>query len=112
MFFFLMIRQPPRSTRTDTLFPYTTLFLSVDARLAFPRSSQQYRQADGLDRWPRYSVLLPERCRVLRIRLGQRYGLLDPGYFALRAPLGASRPPSAVGTIGRASCRERVCPYV
>src|SRR3546814_1160843 len=26
LFFFFMIRQPPRSTRTDTLFPYTTLF--------------------------------------------------------------------------------------
>src|SRR3546814_4901904 len=35
-FFFLMIRRPPRSTRTDTLFPYTTLFRSVgrDLRLA------------------------------------------------------------------------------
>src|SRR3546814_20683403 len=29
--FFLMIRPPPRSTRTDTLFPYTTLFRSVTA---------------------------------------------------------------------------------
>src|SRR3546814_20339545 len=28
LFFFLMIRRPPRSTRTDTLFPYTTLFRS------------------------------------------------------------------------------------
>src|SRR3546814_1631939 len=28
MFFFFMIRRPPRSTRTDTLFPYTTLFRS------------------------------------------------------------------------------------
>src|SRR3546814_5885282 len=28
-FFFLMIRLPPRSTLTDTLFPYTTLFRSV-----------------------------------------------------------------------------------
>src|SRR3546814_4935449 len=28
MFFFVMIRRPPRSTRTDTLFPYTTLFRS------------------------------------------------------------------------------------
>src|SRR3546814_16848862 len=28
-FFFLMIRRPPRSTRTDTLFPYTPLFRSV-----------------------------------------------------------------------------------
>src|SRR3546814_4897596 len=29
--FFLMIRLPPRSTRTDTLFPYTTLFRSKDS---------------------------------------------------------------------------------
>src|SRR3546814_19856034 len=29
IFFFLMIRRPPRSTRTDTLFPYTTLFRST-----------------------------------------------------------------------------------
>src|SRR3546814_11813844 len=28
VFFFLMIRRPPRSTRTDTLIPYTTLFRS------------------------------------------------------------------------------------
>src|SRR3546814_14518368 len=28
LFFFLMILRPPRSTRTDTLFPYTTLFRS------------------------------------------------------------------------------------
>src|SRR3546814_19294717 len=31
-FFFLMRRRPPRSTRTDTLFPYTTLFRSRAAR--------------------------------------------------------------------------------
>src|SRR3546814_10750290 len=31
--FFLMIRRPPRSTRTDTLFPYTTLFRSLDPRV-------------------------------------------------------------------------------
>src|SRR3546814_15652166 len=34
--FFLMIRRPPRSTRTDTLFPYTTLFRSVAAPAAGP----------------------------------------------------------------------------
>src|SRR3546814_1424148 len=28
-----MIRRPPRSTRTDTLFPYTTLFRSIDIQL-------------------------------------------------------------------------------
>src|SRR3546814_14749165 len=30
--FFLMIRRPPKSTRTDTLFPYTTLFRSDERR--------------------------------------------------------------------------------
>src|SRR3546814_2211822 len=34
--FFLMIRRPPRSTRTDTLFPYTTLFRSTGERFAQP----------------------------------------------------------------------------
>src|SRR3546814_19410442 len=50
-FFFLMIRRPPRSTRTDTLFPYTTLFRSyktVDTCLVarkefgFPSNSLEY----------------------------------------------------------------------
>src|SRR3546814_11732875 len=31
--FFLMRRRPPRSTRTDTLFPYTTLFRSAARRM-------------------------------------------------------------------------------
>src|SRR3546814_10076340 len=35
--FFLMIRRPPRSTRTDTLFPYTTLFRSARARVGLTR---------------------------------------------------------------------------
>src|SRR3546814_17210735 len=33
--FFLMIRRPPRSTRTDTLFPYTTLFRSYAATASY-----------------------------------------------------------------------------
>src|SRR3546814_8163426 len=41
VFFFLMIRRPPRSTRTDTLFPYTTLFRAADAaRLAAVRADR------------------------------------------------------------------------
>src|SRR3546814_1388409 len=35
--FFLMIRRPPRSTRTDTLFPYTTLFRSDAGRASVAR---------------------------------------------------------------------------
>src|SRR3546814_18474412 len=38
MFCFLMIRRPPRSTRTDTLLPYTTLFRSEDSRRPLPRA--------------------------------------------------------------------------
>src|SRR3546814_19038001 len=34
--FFLQLRLPPRSTRTDTRFPYTALFRSADARLPSP----------------------------------------------------------------------------
>src|SRR3546814_9178585 len=34
-----MIRRPPRSTRTDTLFPYTTLFRSVLGRLRLDRKN-------------------------------------------------------------------------
>src|SRR3546814_1195814 len=39
-FFILMIRRPPRSTRTDTLFPYTTLFRSP----ACPRTARARRR--------------------------------------------------------------------
>src|SRR3546814_14396392 len=35
--FFLMIRRPPRSTRTDTLFPYTTLFRSATLNMMLGR---------------------------------------------------------------------------
>src|SRR3546814_3084522 len=47
MFFFLMIRRPPRSTRTDTLFPYTTLFRSaawIDDRFADAEREAGLRQ--------------------------------------------------------------------
>src|SRR3546814_3677449 len=44
VFFFLMIRRPPRSTRTDTLFPYTTLFRSDLAIVAVDRRLELLRQ--------------------------------------------------------------------
>src|SRR3546814_12903503 len=48
-FFFLMIRRPPRSTRTDTLFPYTTLFRSARSaeRLPVPSALPLCRLAAG-----------------------------------------------------------------
>src|SRR3546814_5173534 len=47
--FFLMIRRPPRSTRTDTLFPYTTLFRSLEAR-ALAAIAAILGASAGLDR--------------------------------------------------------------
>src|SRR3546814_3375373 len=44
---FLRIRRPPRSTRTDTLFPYTTLFRSAEALGVQQRRLELARDGDG-----------------------------------------------------------------
>src|SRR3546814_9025820 len=61
--FFLMIRRPPRSTRTDTLFPYTTLF----------RSFKSFR-------WPGLMSLSPttRSPRLLRSRTDRKSTRLNP----------------------------------
>src|SRR3546814_9349531 len=48
-----MIRRPPRSTRTDTLFPYTTLFRSTrrvegEAAAGLPAAARQSRRSDAV----------------------------------------------------------------
>src|SRR3546814_16213354 len=52
VFFFLMIRRPPRSTRTDTLFPYTTLFRSCRSRADWDKQLPSLRDR-GADRFQR-----------------------------------------------------------
>src|SRR3546814_1681001 len=42
-----MIRRPPRSTRTDTLFPYTTLFRSIEVVGMLPQVDDQQRARSG-----------------------------------------------------------------
>src|SRR3546814_5807462 len=59
LLFFLMIRRPPRSTRTDTLFPYTTLFRSVDQ--ASHRRTLWPRRAGARQLHPRGSARGPGR---------------------------------------------------
>src|SRR3546814_19644993 len=68
--FFLMIRRPPRSTRTDTLFPYTTLFRShsLPARQQ-PRSPRVGRQRQEIT---------DERPRCRRPGGGPRPEVTDP----------------------------------
>src|SRR3546814_16626738 len=45
-----MIRRPPRSTRTDTLFPYTTLFLSSILAAQHRRAVAHLHAGDGAER--------------------------------------------------------------
>src|SRR3546814_20069209 len=70
-FFFLMIRRPPRSTRTDTLFPYTTL--SRSAAQASTRScggTNGHRGAIAAGCWHAGRASGPGlRCRVAAGRL-------------------------------------------
>src|SRR3546814_15247370 len=55
-----MIRRPPRSTRTDTLFPYTTLFRSRTAGIGqCPRTFGNAAFAGGIERVELRGLLLP-----------------------------------------------------
>src|SRR3546814_16978511 len=72
-FFFLMIRRPPRSTRNDTLFPYTTLFRSPHR---IERGDREWRPAERRGRqWPRHPggepCCRPEALRSARPGAGQ-----------------------------------------
>src|SRR3546814_9034597 len=58
--FLLMIRRPPRSTRTDTLFPYTTLFRSPDQD-AQRRNRRLLRAFPGHARSHRIAQPAPDR---------------------------------------------------
>src|SRR3546814_15138941 len=61
VFFFLMIRRPPRSTRTDTLFPYTTLFrslLGAEVTLVDTPAEAEAAMAEIVDRIGAFSVPL------------------------------------------------------
>src|SRR3546814_2062060 len=69
-FFFLMIRRPPRSTRTDTLFPYTTLFRSRPrrgrCRAAVRRRGRDRPPSRDGQRGKRQSAPRPLRVRASR----------------------------------------------
>src|SRR3546814_8072351 len=71
--FFLMLRRPPRSTRTDTLFPYTTLVRSHSGGIA-----KAHDLHFGVDYWPAETILshpdFPEARRVYLDRVLALYG--------------------------------------
>src|SRR3546814_18583556 len=92
-FFFLMIRRPPRSTRTDTLFPYTTLFRSQRRHaLAAPEFEPDgVTMADHRRR--------PRNHRTFGPQFGQKMARDQDSHGALGAVQqhGRRRPPLATG---------------
>src|SRR3546814_5253571 len=68
-----MQRLPPRSTRTDTLFPYTTLFRSIDAIAPAPTSAPNSRRRTGRPARSRSaSVISSHIASLLRTRFSKR----------------------------------------
>src|SRR3546814_20179510 len=112
-----MIRRPPRSTRTDTLFPYTTLFRSsVDGRfdmlalvmtlvlLRLDSEGEPLRQA-AVDLTERFIDDMDGQLRQIGIGdfvVGKHVGKM----------MGALGGRMDAYEIGRAACRERVCQSV
>src|SRR3546814_13096313 len=103
-----MIRRPPRSTRTDTLFPYTTLF----------RSERQLITGIAHDK---------NEAKIIVTRVPDKPGAVANIFGPLAASginvdmiiqnVGREKGETDVtftvpAKIGRASCRERVCQYV
>src|SRR3546814_15618991 len=93
-FFFLMIRRPPRSTRTDTLFPYTTLFRSAWPSLACGAGARSQRRdrrraqcRDLLGRAQRRISHRPVSARFARGRGPARTGDLNHHTIESREPV-------------------------
>src|SRR3546814_17280399 len=128
--FFLILLRPPVSTRTDTLFPYTTLFRSVNpftmddtprCRCGFqepgggmPRGRNRREPGGGMP------AKMPANQKKPRWLTWGRWLFFASGWVAA-VFVGVPELPATIvsfsenydpATIGRASCRERVCQYV
>src|SRR3546814_10987409 len=119
-----MIRRPPRSTRTDTLFPYTTLFrsdrLKRDIGLIFGAIVRRERpglvesRISAIDNGPIACHVEP--VAIVGVAPGQLPVEVMPG--RRRELLGEHAPGAALALatgmpkLGRAPCREWVCQYV
>src|SRR3546814_15934409 len=112
-----MIRRPPRSTRTDTLFPYTTLFRShLDPAHAIGGVGGRFGIVDigapRVQRHPAFAIPFGAR----DFRAAETAGAVDADAFGAEthrrlngALHGTADPHSADGLdFGRAPCRERV----
>src|SRR3546814_12068972 len=109
-----MIRRPPRSTRTDTLFPYTTLFRSLlsplldDPRPGFPfvallvsGGHTQLMRVDGVGRYALLGETLDDAAGEAFDKSAKLMGLGYPGGPEL-SRLAAQGDAAAFNQIGRA----------
>src|SRR3546814_15172401 len=121
-----MIRRPPRSTRTDTLFPYTTLFRSasrsamVDVAMGDEDLFDGYAMFGGRRLQPVQIAAGIDKCALHRPRAPEQRAILlergdwnDDGLKRIRIGHGrrdeaAHRNWQVFGGIGGASCGERV----
>src|SRR3546814_20769475 len=94
-----MIRRPPRSTRTDTLFPYTTLFRSRVRKDQEGPVAHHAAHAGGQECWLAHErPILSDVCLDAEVEFRKFQHVTSTGADEV--------------SIGRASCRERVCQYV
>src|SRR3546814_20415948 len=105
-FFFLMIRRPPRSTRTYTLFPYTTLFRSslLVSILMAGSTPAIVPSASSTDE----ATTLEIKNTCLEAVNGDEAAEIS----CIKTIIEHAEPMRVDEQIGRASCRERVCKYV
>src|SRR3546814_14488853 len=118
-----MIRRPPRSTRTDTLFPYTTLFRSQTENIAL-YANLTYDILPNLELGAGFRLSRETKkatfdingstLPVLGIATGSFADKRKDEDFSPSVTLTYKLSPeiSAYAQIGRASWRERVCQYV
>src|SRR3546814_18427402 len=108
---FLMIRRPPRSTRTDTLFPYTTLFRSVVQRVqsTYIRAPRLIDMLKAPPAWVMFS-LNPRRSGNIYAIDGVEKWLVHNYLTDDETDLDSVDRDWSIRTIqiGRASCREKV----
>src|SRR3546814_12529853 len=106
-----MYRRPPRSTRTDTRLPYTTLFRSAKVASAVSAFGARELAATGTTSTQDLASVTPG------LTIANQSAAITPFIRGVGAVDNTVGQEAAVATyvdgeIGRASCRERVCQYV
>src|SRR3546814_11433083 len=107
-----MLRRPPRSTRTDTLFPYTTLFRSS----CLAHDEPDHAMLMGAALWgvihQAHTEEIGDLAEQILLRWPDTTNPLLADVAATAATCRYMLADDDRAKIGRAPCRERVCQYV